>query len=48
VKNSYEKPRVETESVFTTLAAGCTFYVAADDAQCDPLSDPSFAELNSA
>lgn len=47
MKNAYEKPGIETESVFTTLAAGCTFYVAADDANCDPLTDPSLSELNS-
>lgn len=47
MKSKYEKPQVESESVFSTLAAGCTYYVAADDAACDATLDPSFSELNS-
>jgi hypothetical protein len=34
VKERYEKPAVETESAFETLAAGCTFYTSVDDQNC--------------
>lgn len=45
MKDMYEKPTVETESVFETLAAGCTFYSANDDAACNPIFGGT--ELNS-
>lgn len=42
----YEKPSIESESVFETLAAGCTYYND-DDAACDNSLDPSLSNLNS-
>jgi hypothetical protein len=44
-KIAHETPAVTSEPVFETLAAGCTYVVAADDAACDPDLDPSFAEM---
>lgn len=44
MKKTYSKPRVESESVFETLAAACTFISANDDPGCDP--DFSGTELN--
>jgi hypothetical protein len=35
MKKTYSKPMVESESVFETLAAGCTFITHLDDASCD-------------
>ena len=35
-KKLYEKPEVETERIFETLGAGCTFISASDDHGCDP------------
>jgi len=36
-KKPYEKPQVETESIFETLGAGCTFISATEDQGCDPV-----------
>ena len=36
MKKKYEKPAIESESVFETLASGCTFVSAGDDPNCDP------------
>ena len=46
MKKTYSKPRVESESVFETLAVACTFISAADDLGCDPLAGG--VELNPA
>jgi len=35
MKKQYEKPVVESERVFETLASGCTL-IAADDSNCQP------------
>jgi hypothetical protein len=45
VKESYEKPAVETELAFETLALGCTFWASADDQNCGGIFGG--AELNS-
>jgi hypothetical protein len=47
VRERYEKPACESESVFESLAAGCTFISALDDPNCDPDIKPTFQELNS-
>lgn len=46
MKKSYEKPEVTSESVFETLAAGCTFFDLADE-NCNPAFDPEFSVQNS-
>jgi hypothetical protein len=46
MKKRYEKPAIESESVFETLASGCTFISAGDDSNCNP--DFGGVELQSA
>lgn len=36
MKERYEKPAVESEKAFETLAAGCTYISAEDQTSCDP------------
>jgi hypothetical protein len=36
MKKKYQKPAVESEAVFETLAAGCGLLNPADDINCDP------------
>jgi hypothetical protein len=36
MKKRYEKPAVESESVFETLASGCGLFNPDDDPNCDP------------
>jgi len=45
MKKTYSKPTVESESVFETLATGCTFITVNDDLGCG--SDYGGQELNS-
>jgi hypothetical protein len=35
-RKPYERPHVETESIFETLGAACTLMSANDDSACDP------------
>jgi len=35
MKKTYEKPMIESEAAFETLAGGCTWLTNADEA-CDP------------
>jgi len=36
MKKTYVKPSVESESVFETLAAGCTLLDPKNQVECDP------------
>ena len=45
MKESYEKPEVTSESVFETLAAGCTMFDLADE-NCNPATSPDFGIQN--
>lgn len=38
MKKDYEKPAVESDEVFETLAAACGLLTPGDDINCDPES----------
>ena len=41
MKKRYEKPAVESELVFETLASGCGLFNPDDDINCDPGAEGS-------
>lgn len=47
MKKTYEKPTVDTDSVFETLAASCTQDASGGDPGCDPNSVPGAVSLSS-